>query len=98
MIGPAIGDFLPADYNPADGEHPTNYVRVWKNIFHSLADLPASGGQPEEKGLLSTLTILKDALDKLAMIGSDEDADELVDFSDEADGVKSSRRQLAAPD
>ena len=50
VIGPAIGDFLPADHNPADGEHPTNYVRVWKNIFHSLADLLQVAVSPKKRG------------------------------------------------
>ncbi len=44
VIGPAIGDFLPADHNPADGKHPTNYVRVWENVLFLLADLPARKG------------------------------------------------------
>lgn len=82
VIGPAIGDFLPADHNPADGPHPTNYVRVWKNIFFSLADLPV------RKGFLSTLTTLRDSLEHLAMIGSDEDADALVDFGTSGKGAE----------
>ena len=82
VIGPAIGDFLPADHNQADGPHPTNYVRVWKNIFFSLADIPA------RKGFLSTLTTLHDTLEHLAAIGSDEDADALIALGTSGEGAK----------
>src|SRR5712691_5362617 len=96
VIGPAIGDFLPADHDPTTGEHPTNYVRVWKNIFHSLADLPPKDEFPGRKGFLSTLRTLRDSLDALATIGTDEDADALVAFgsSDQADEVRAAADNL----
>ena len=60
VIGASIGDFLPAD-PPAPGAEPlTNYTRIWKNIFQLLADLEG------RKGFISTLTGVRDSLNKLA--------------------------------
>jgi hypothetical protein len=92
-LGPAIGDFLPAD-PPSSGQHPNNYVRIWKTIFFVLADLPASGETPASKGLLSTLITLRDGLNELAMIGSNEDTDALVDFQPKGSALKDAADHL----
>ncbi|HEU5192599.1 MAG TPA: hypothetical protein VFX14_23210 [Methylomirabilota bacterium] len=90
VIGASIGDFLPAD-PPAPGAEPlTNYTRIWKNIFQLLADLEG------RKGFISTLTGVRDSLNKLATIATDEDAEALVDLQDsgEADQMKATADNL----
>jgi hypothetical protein len=72
-LGPALGDFLPADPPPRGTQDPPSYALVWKMFFGLV------GGQP---GLLSSLTLMRDTLNQLQTIVDNEDTAALCNLKD----------------
>lgn len=71
VLGPNIGDFLPATSEGTTNPFPNNYGGIWQTILRFM------GG---DLGLYQTLTDIDEFIEKLRIIIRDEDLDELQEL------------------
>jgi predicted amidophosphoribosyltransferase len=92
-VGPAIGDFLPADPPALPGSPSgTQYLRIWGSIFGVVG----GDGTDSNPGLFAILKTMNGFLDQVTPIANDEDIEALKGFQGQIDVINQTASQLGS--